>query len=125
MIALAALFLAQAAAAQPLPMPPADWSSLPELPVVPPASFDPTGYVRREVAASRCRPASVGRAVEVESAVAVLIDAGGSVQRVVPHAINCPTVEQYTAGYVSSLARRASGLRPGWYRYTMTYRWQG
>lgn len=123
-----ALLLAQAAAAAP-PMPPADWSGLPELPA--PSTgigLDPSGYVRREVAAKRCQANASGAGWEMAAPVAVLVDAGGRVQRVVPRAIDCPTVEQFTAGYVSTLARRsgaAGALRPGWYRYTVTYRWAG
>lgn len=125
MIALA-LLLAQAAP----PMPPADWSALPSLPL--PAGrieFDPSGYVRREVFAKRCTARVNGQVLEVAAPVAILVDANGLVQRVVPQAIGCSTVEQFTAGYVSSLARRAgaspAGLAPGWYRYTVTYRWNG
>lgn len=122
----ALFFLAAQVAAAALPAPPADWSALPELPLPSGrAGVDPSGYVKREVAAGRC-----GRQVEGELAapVAVLMDAGGLVQRVVPRAIGCPTVEQFSAGYVSALARRAGSaarLRPGWYRYVVTYRWNG
>lgn len=122
MIVLAALLL-QAAA--PPPMPPTDWTALPELPVAAPSGPTSSAFVRREVARNRCRAQAADGLVEIESPVAVLVDERGDVQRVVPHAIDCPTVEQYTAGYVSSLARRAAGLRPGWYKFTMTYRWQG
>ncbi|WP_141243821.1 hypothetical protein [Sphingomonas lenta] len=119
---LAALLL-QAAA--PPPMPPADWTNLPELPV--PAASGPvsSSFVRREVARNRCQVAFDGVVAEIEAPVAVLVDEAGAVQRVVPRAIDCPIVEQYTAGYVSSLARRAGVLKPGWYKFTMTYRWQG
>lgn len=118
-------FLALQAAAAALPVPPADWNALPELPLPPGrGAFDPSAYVKREIAAGRCRPAGAALAAPV----AVLMDAAGLVQRVVPAAIGCPTVEQFTAGYVSALARRAGNaapMRPGWYRHVVTYRWQG
>lgn len=125
MSALAALLL-QAAAP---PLPPADWSTLPDLPVTPtPEVFDPSGFVRREAEAGRCKAEQTPRGWEIHSPVAVLVDARGTVQRIVPRAIDCSTVEQYTAGYVSTLARRAvaapGGLKQGWYRYAVTYRWQ-
>jgi hypothetical protein len=125
---IAALLLAQAVAAPELP--PADWSTLPTLPVRTPAGgFDPSGYVRREIAADRCRVTVAEGKAELAASVAVLIDGKGVVQRIVPHAIDCPTVEQYTAGYVSTLARRAVAAgaewKPGWYRHVVTYRWGG
>lgn len=122
---MSALFILLAQAAAAPPMPPADWSAMPELPVAARPGFDPSAYVRREVAAGRCRAAPAGSVMAVTAPVAVLVDAAGAVQRVVPRAIECPTVEQFTAGYVSSLARRTAGLKPGWYRYAVTYRWRG
>lgn len=117
MSALAVLLLQVAPAPA---TPPADWSGLPELPLPSArAEFDPSGYVRREIASGRCR----AEANAMAAPVAVLMDADGQVARVVPRAIGCPTVEQFTAGYVSALARRAGAMRPGWYRHTVTYRW--
>lgn len=89
---------------------------------------EPSGFVRREVAAGRCLATTGPQGREVVSPVAILFDARGSIARVVPRAIGCPTVEQFTAGYVSATVRRlgvAGGLRPGWYRHTVTYRWAG
>lgn len=120
----AALLLAQA-----VPFPPADWSTLPDLPLPPVnANLDLSAYVRREVAAKRCQAVAVnGRTLQVAAPVAVLLDEKGSLQRIVPQAIGCPTVEQYTVGYVSTLVRRrmtgARALKPGWYRHTVTFRW--
>ena len=131
MIALALLLQAAPPSTLPPALPPADWSTLPELPIVSPrGASDPSGYVRREVAAGRCRiaPASANES-RLAAPVAVLIDAKGGVQRIVPQAIGCPTVEQFTAGYVSTLARRAAvgrtTFRPGWHRHVVTYRWTG
>ena len=122
---IAPAFLLQAAIAA---LPPADWSVLPELPVSPPrGGSDPSGYVRREVAGGRCKAVPVAGETRLVAPVAVLIDARGAVQRIVPQAISCPTMEQFTAGYVSTLARRAAlaerTLRAGWYRHVVTYRW--
>lgn len=120
-------FIVQATVA--LPMPPADWRNLPDLPI-PAGSImvEPSSFVRREVAVGRCRATPTAQGQEVVTTVAVLFDSRGSIARVVPQAIGCPTVEQFTAGYVSATARRlgvAGGLRPGWYRHTVTYRWAG
>ena len=130
MIALALLLQTAVPAASGPAMPPADWSILPDLPVTPQrGASDPSGYVRREVAAGRCRALPIAGTSRVAAPVAVLIDARGSVQRIVPQAIGCPTVEQFTAGYVSTLARRAliagQRFRPGWHRHIVTYRWTG
>jgi hypothetical protein len=120
---LAALLL-QAAA-----MPPADWAGMPDYPLPPFSSrFDPSPYVRREVEAGRCHAEATGGIFRIDSPVALLVDAGGVVQRIVPLAIGCPTVEQYTVGLVSSLARQGvagAALKPGWYRYVAGYRWTG
>ena len=109
MTVLAALLL-QAAA--PPPMPPTDWTELPELPVSAPSGPVSSTFVRREVVRNRCQVEPNGGVMEIEAPVAVLVDGAGAVQRVVPRAIDCPTVEQYTAGYVSSLARRTGTRIP-------------
>ena len=110
-------------------MPPADWRSLPDLPVAAGSvTVEASSFVRREVASGRCLATTGPQGQELVAPVAVLFDARGSIARVVPRAIGCPAVEQFTAGYVSATARRlgASGsLRPGWYRHTVTYRWAG
>jgi hypothetical protein len=109
--------------------PPADWSGLPLLPVPERAGgFDPSPFVRDEVAAGRCKASGDATGAQaVTAAVAVLVGPAGAVQRIVPQAIDCPTVEQFTVGYVLTLTRRAEAgeRRPGWYRYTVTYRWTG
>lgn len=122
---IAAALLLQAAVPMPPPMPPSgDWSAMPDFPLAAfGGGFDPSPFVAREVTAGRCRPPAGAR--RIASPIAVLIGAGGAVQRIVPAAIDCPTVEQYTVGLVSTLARRLdlATLRPGWYRYVATYRW--
>ncbi|WP_375402468.1 hypothetical protein [uncultured Sphingomonas sp.] len=125
----AALLLQAVAPPAPAPPPPPEWSILPELPVaLPRGASDPSGYVRREVAAGRCAAARIAGESRVVAPVAVFFDAAGAVRRVVPGAVGCPTVEQFTAGYVSTLARRAAAGRAipsGWYRHVVTYRWTG
>ena len=130
MIALAVLLQAAVPAPSGPAMPPTDWSLLPDLPVAPPrGASDPSAFVRREVVAGRCRLPPGGGGAGLTAPVAVLVDARGSVQRIMPRAIGCPTVEQFTAGYVSTLVRRAAIagqlFRPGWHRYAVTYRWAG
>jgi hypothetical protein len=110
---------------------PADWSVLAPLPYEEPPKMAPnlSGFVASEVAAGRCtmpRPADGHYVVKLD--VATLVGADGLVRRVVPRAIQCPTVEQYGAGLVTSFAR--ANLRTGatgdqWYRATIIFEWQG
>lgn len=115
--------------AQPI-LPPQDWSTLPTLLLR--RSTDPTAalsaYVREEVLQGRCTAAvrdRMGWILTVE--VAVLAGADGIVRRVVPRAIQCPTVEQYAAGLVWSGARDNIDALPGqgdrWYRTRLTFAW--
>lgn len=107
--------------------PPADWTALPLLPL-PENAGERITYARAEVAAGRCKadPLPDGRS-QVVAPVALLLAADGTVRRALPQAIDCPTVEQYTAGYVSTMVRtgtvRTASLRPGWYKATITYQW--
>ena len=126
MSALFSLVLAlQAAATLPaMPMPPADWSTLPELALLrhraPAAELG--RYVRDEVRAGRC--ATSGTTLKLD--VAVMIAANGQLRRIIPRAINCPRVEQYAAGLVSSIAR-GNVAAPGsdrWYHYAVMFAWQ-
>jgi hypothetical protein len=82
------------------PMPPSDWSALPLFPLP--------------------------RGAQVVDVAAVLIGEQGALARIVPRAIGCATIEQYTVGYVQSLVRGGPGAvvpAPGWYRLAVTYRW--
>lgn len=103
--------------------PPTDWSALPVFPL-PRASFDDP-FVRAEIATGRCR-VPAGQAENLVAPVAILIGPAGAVRQIVPQAIGCPTVEQYTVGYLLSLTRAGHGgavpPAPGWYRLTVTYR---
>ncbi len=122
---IAALIL-QAAA--PAPMPPQDWSALPIFPLPRGAlAADGTGFVRGEIESGRCKAgAPQADGARVVAPVAILVGAEGAVARIVPRAIDCVTVEQYTVGYVQSLVRGGPGAvvpAPGWYRLAVAYRW--
>jgi len=126
MIALALLLQATTDA----PPPPSDWATLAPMPyVAAPAVTAPlVKFVADEVAAGRCavpKPADGHYVVKVD--VAALIDEDGTLRRAVPRAIDCPTVEQYSAGLVTSFARANlnGGPAPMWYRATLVYDWHG
>lgn len=131
---LFALLLAQAATPPvvtlPPAPPPADLASLPILALTrrSPANDVPSEFVREEVAAGRCvaarrDAATGGTGLSVE--LAVLIDGDGQVRRIVPRAIDCPTVEQYASGLASRMIRQnlAPGAPGGWYRTTIAFAW--
>ena len=123
-----ALLLLQAAAS---PVP-ADWSTLAPLPYTAAPQMTPplTRFVADEIAAGRCalpKPADGHYLVKVD--VSILVGADGAVRRAVPHAINCPTVEQYSVGLVLKFARANLQPRTGtadtWYRTTIVFEWTG
>ena len=106
-----------------LPMPPADWTALPELAFERrwPSTAELSYFVRDEVRAGRC--AITAREIRVD--LAVMVAASGQVRRIIPRAIHCPTVEQYASGLVSRMAR-GNVAAPGsdtWYRTAMTFSW--
>ena len=118
-------------AAEP-PAVPADWSALAPMPYVSEPHMTPqlNAFVGGEVAAGRCvvpKPADGRYVVKVD--VATLIDASGVIRKTVPHAISCPTVEQYAAGLVAGFARGNLMPRPStgntWYRATIVFDWRG
>ena len=118
-------------AAEP-PAVPADWSALAPMPYVSEPHMTPqlNAFVGGEVAAGRCvvpKPADGRYIVKVD--VATLIDASGVIRKTVPHAISCPTVEQYAAGLVAGFARGNLMPRPStgntWYRATIVFDWRG
>lgn len=107
------------------------WDTLPALQLRRTGADTATLYrfVRAEVEAGRCAAAVTdgsGR-VSLRAPVAVLVGADGSVRRMVPAAIGCPTVEQFTVGVIGRLA--VGNVRapwPGgdrWYRSGLTYIW--
>ena len=127
MLALALLLQATTDAPPPLP---ADWSRLAPIPYVdaPTITAPLVKFVAGEVAAGRCavqKPADGHYIVRVD--VAALVDQDGNLRRAVPRAIDCPTVEQYSAGLVTSFARANLNDSAGtmWYRATLVYDWQG
>jgi hypothetical protein len=88
-----------------------------------------TKFVRDEVAAGRCTaPAPVEGHVSVKLDLIVLVaSSNGEAVRVIPRAINCPTVEQFAAGVVQKATRgNIAGPPPssdGWYRTGITITW--
>ena len=123
-----AILLLQAA----VPAVPTDWSALAPLPYLTAPQMAPplARFVAGEIAAGRCslpRPADGHYVVKVD--VATLVGADGSVLRAVPHAIACPTVEQYSVGLVLKFARANLPPRAGaadqWFRATIVYDWGG
>ncbi len=124
-----ALFLALQAAAL-TPAPPTDWSALPplRLSTTPDYAALMTQFVHDEVAAGRCTaPPAVAGKVSIKVDMVVLVSTGGDALRIVPKAINCPTVEQFAAGVVQKAARgNIAGAPPAtdsWYRTGMTLSW--
>jgi hypothetical protein len=124
------MLLLQAAMQAVSPAVPTDWSVLAPMPYVSPPQIPPTlsSFVAGEIAAGRCavaRPANGRYIVKVD--VATLVGADGIVRRTVPRAIDCPTVEQYSAGLVLSFARAnlPRGTTEQWYRATIVYDWLG
>ncbi|WP_404371359.1 hypothetical protein AB5I39_03800 [Sphingomonas sp. MMS24-J45] len=124
-----ALLLIQAADA---PAVPVDWDTLAPMPYVSAPEMTPqlNAFVGGEVAAGRCalpKPADGHYVVRVD--VAALIDGSGVIRKTVPHAIACPTVEQYAAGLVTGFARGNLNLRASasgtWYRATIVFDWRG
>lgn len=109
--------------------PPRDWSTLTQI-TLPPAGPDMARFVRDEVAAGRCtraRPADEQMVLAVPMAVRTTAD--GAAISVVPLAIGCPTVEQYSAGLaqqmIRHLAHRTMMEGDRWYRTVVTYTWPG
>lgn len=108
-----------------------DWAALPMLPyrVAPEMSAPVHQYVARETSLRGC---PIARSAEgkpvVQADVAILVSEEGAIRVAIPRAINCPTVEQFAAGFVQSSARgnlRNSNLRSegGWYRATLIFTW--
>ena len=114
-----------------MPALPADWATLAPMPYIKAPEVTPalTTFVAGEIGAGRCavpKPADGHYVVKVD--VAALVGADGMVRHAVPHAIHCPTVEQYAAGLVTGFARGNLAARGGsddiWYRATITFDWR-
>jgi hypothetical protein len=142
MLALSLAAMAQSAAAPPparaVTAPsvqaaaPTDWSTLPMLPYLRPpvVTASMTSFVSSEIASKRCAaPRAADGTFVVRLDLAVFVDEAGGISRVVPRAINCPTVEQYGAGLVTGFARDNLpphiGAAAGWYRTTLAFDWPG
>ena len=115
-----------------VPAVPSDWATLAPMPYVEAPNVTPTltNFVAGEIAAGRCTvPKQTDGHYVVKVDVAALVGADGIVRRAVPHAIHCPTVEQYAAGLVTGFARGNLASRGGgddmWYRATITFDWRG
>jgi hypothetical protein len=124
-----ALFLALQAAAS-VAAPPADWSALPQLRLsaTPDYAVLMTQFVHDEVAANRCAaPPAVAGKVSIKVDMVVLVSPSGEALRIVPRAINCPTVEQFAAGVVQKATRgNIAGAPPAtdsWYRTGIVISW--
>ncbi|MFZ5746822.1 MAG: hypothetical protein ACOY45_04090 [Pseudomonadota bacterium] len=126
MIALS--LLAVAVAAQSVQI---DWSALPPLPYRnPPAlNADMHRFALREAHRSNCPlvpPVNGVQNVRVD--VAVLVDPEGNVRVAVPRAIDCPVVEQYAAGLVTSFTRNnllpRTATEDQWFAASITFSWR-
>ena len=112
-------------------LPPANWSALAPVPYVSAPQMTPplSRFVAAEIASGRCaapKPADGRYSLKVD--VAALVRPDGTIRKVVPHAIDCPTVEQYSVGLVESFARanlKPAGAAAIWYRATLIYEWAG
>ncbi|WP_058753976.1 hypothetical protein [Sphingomonas endophytica] len=99
--------------------PPAEWQTLPRLPLREAREQAPQipDFVRDEVREGRC----VLRDDMTMLDLAVLVSTQGQVRRIVPRAIGCPTVEQFAAGTVLRAAR-GNIIPPAvdtWFRWTV------
>jgi len=113
-------------------LPPADWSALPTLRYRRPIATTPevSSFVRDEIASGRCTAgirSATGSLLSID--LALLVTPTGEVRRIIPRAIDCPTVEQYARGLVSRQTRDnvdAGGLAADtWFRTTITFTWTG
>ncbi|MBW6523715.1 hypothetical protein KZ810_09420 [Sphingomonas sp. RHCKR47] len=115
-------FLLQAVAT--IASPPADWRSLPLLRApTTEAAAGVSDYVRDEIQAGHCTTPRPGT-LSVD--LAVYVAESGRVRRIVPRAINCPTVEQYASG-IALRSLRGEVEPPetiGWHRMTIVFTWQ-
>ena len=107
-----------------------EWAAIAPVPYRAPPVVTPmmVQFVADEVKAGRCATAKPdGGHYHVEVDVAVLLAPDLSVRAAVPHAIDCPTVEQYGAGLATSFARDNVLARAGrtdqWYRATIIFDW--
>lgn len=102
-----------------------DWERLTPLPwrEAPQLTPDLSRFVRDEIQAQRCAPPKrADGKPQIDVDVAVLTRPDGTVRVTVPRAIDCPSIEQFTAGLVTSFARNNLRVSPeGWYRASVTF----
>ena len=125
------LFVVQATAQLMGPPLPADWQALAPLPYIAVPQVTPAmiQFVAGEVATGRCNTPRAGDGhYYMRVDVAALVSGDGVVRKVLPRAIDCPTVEQYSAGLVIGFARdnlrmHGESAADQWYRTTLSYDW--
>ena len=127
-MSLLALLLAATLQSSDMPAatPPQDWTALPELRFRrrPDAGPPLSAFVRDEIRGGRCATAAGSASLSIN--LAVLVAPDGRVRRIVPQAIDCPTVEQYAAGLILRMARDnlvADAVGDGWFRTGLTFAW--
>jgi hypothetical protein len=131
MFGLFLLFQAAVATAVPMAVP-SDWSKLPDLRLMttPDYAAIMSKFVRDEVAAGRCvAPLPIAGKTSIKVDMVVLVSAAnGEAVKIVPRAINCPTVEQFAAGVVQKATRgNIAGPPPAadsWYHTGVTLTWR-
>jgi hypothetical protein len=122
--------LAQVPAAQP-PAPALEtWPALPTLLYErdPDDLGEVSRFVQDEVEAGRCgTPLKAGENRVLRVRVVVLVGPDGRARALVPEAIGCPTVEQYTAGVIGRLVagnvRQPWPTQAQWLRTGLVYSW--
>lgn len=107
-----------------------NWAALPPLPYrrTPRLTAPMMTFVAAEMRRRQCpMPQTVYGRVQLQTDVAVLIGADGTVRATIPRAIGCPVVEQYAAGLVVSFTRNNLVKRltrdGNWYRASMVFDW--
>lgn len=106
------------------------WEAMAPLPYRTPPPISPamSRWVAGELVRGKCPiPRAVNGRHSLRVDVAVMISPESTVRASIPRAIDCPTVEQYAAGMVSSFARNnllaRAGDGSGWFRASVTFDW--
>ena len=106
------------------------WDAMAPLPYRTPPPISPamSRWVAGELVRGKCPiPRAVNGRHILRVDVAVMISPESTVRASIPRAIDCPTVEQYAAGMVSSFARNnllaRAGDGSGWFRASVTFDW--
>ncbi len=109
---------------------PIAWDTMPVLPYRTPPPISPamSRWVAGELVRGKCpMPRAINGRYSLRVDVAVLVSPDSTVRASIPRAIDCPTVEQYAAGMVSSFARNnllaRAGDGSGWFRASVTFEW--